>query len=426
MKASHVLIALSLLSSQLLSADQDQNLSYDSVTETSAVGKPADELEAYLSELKRKEFAYDYQKIEAESSLLRDSWIQPLQVQYRYSESDPYGVDQKSESAAIVMDQPIFQSGGIYFGIKFAEASQRYSNFSVDQQKRQLIKQAVQLLMQIRQSELRIEKQELQIENSNIALKQKQEEYLNGQLDSGFLNNAVIETNLVTQALYDLETTKERLVSQFQSISDLDYTQARVPFLRFMNEKEFMERNIDLKLAQSEIEKNRYNKNVTIAKYLPKVSLTASYNWEKYDKKSFGATSAAPGAETDYASYGFKASMPLDINAFRDVEAARVDYLKSKVLIDDRKRELRALFEQVMQNLKNYDKKIELAKRNEGLYQELLDETKTLFEAGYKTQYDVDTLQNSVKIQTVDRQIFEMDKQLELLDLYEKVTNDVQ
>ncbi len=427
MKALLALVVPSLICSQLVLAASDQNLTYEGdVKEADAAVIPdGSKPESYLSKLKRQEFDYDYDKVEAESSKLRDSWIQPLQIQYKYTESDPYGVDQKSESAAIVMDQPIFQSGGIYYGIKYAEASREYSNLSIDQQKRRLIKQAVALLMQIRQTEYMIDKQELQIKNANISLKQKEESYLNGQLDSGFLNSAIIETNVVTQALYDLETNKERLVSQFSSISDLDHQSAHVPTLRLMNEAEFLERNIDLKLIESETEKNRYNKQVTTAKYLPKINLTASYVWDKFDRKSFSSGSGVPGAETDYSSYGFKITMPLDINTFRDIESSRVEYLKSKILIDDRKRELRSLFEQVMQNLKNFDKKIELAKRNEALYKKLLQETKTLFDAGYKTTYDVETLENSVQIQVIDRKILEMDKQLELLNLYEKVTDDL-
>lgn len=380
---------------------------------------------AYLSEMKRRELSYDYQKNKVDSSKLRDSWIQPIILSYHYRKSEPYDNTQTVQNAAISLDQPIFQSGGIYYGIKFAEASRKYADFSVDQQRRKLIKDTVSLLMQINQSGLKEERQKLQIANSQIALEQKQEQYLNGQLDSGFLNNAIIETNVVTQALYDIETNKERLLSKFRALSDLDYSNAAVPRLRLINEADFLENNIDMKVIESETEKNRYNKNVTIAKYLPKVSLTASYNWDKSEHQQFGNTGAGFSGETHYKAYGWKASMPLDINTFRDIESARVTYLKSKVLIDDRKRELKALFEQVMQNLENYDKKIELARQNEELYSRLLGETNTLYKAGYKTVYDVRNLENSVKIQALDRQIFEMDKQLELLNLYEKLTDDV-
>lgn len=402
MKVSTLLIALSLLCSNLLLAGQN-----------------SENLEAYISENKKEQFSYDYKKIEADSSKLRDSWIAPLNLQYSYSKSNPYVDEQTAENAAIKMDQPIFQSGGIYYGIKFAEASRVYSNYSVDVAKRKLIKDAITLLMQIKQTSLKIDKQNYLIKNSEINLELKKEQYLNGQLDSGFLDNAIIERNVVIQALYDIQTSKEKLVSKFQAISDISYENAQIPHLELLDEDKFLGENIVLNMSESETEKSKYNKDITVAKYLPKVSITAGYNWSKSDSPfQFGST------EKDYYDYGVKANIPLDINTFRDIESSKISYLKSKIVVEDKKRELKALFEQVMQNIGNLDKKKLLSMTNIEIYEKLLTDTKDLFNAGYKTEYDVDLLANSVEIQKIDSNIFEIDKQLELLALYEMYKND--
>ena len=378
--------------------------------------------------MKQKEFSYDYEKSVLEKNKLRDTWIQPLQLRYTISKSNPYNEQgsntQKTQNAAIVMDQPIFRSGGIYYGIKFASASYKYNKYSIDVAKRKMIKEAVSLLMQIKQTRLSIQRQELQIDNSRINLEQKKEQYLNGQLDSGFLNNAIIEKNRVTQVLYDLQTNLERLISKFGAISDLDYEEAKLPRLELIGSDDFLENNIDIHQAISEGEKNLYNKDVTTAKYLPSISFTAGYNWDKLENPSFAGSSVPSPPETKYYNYGLKATMPLDFNTFRDIEAAQVEYLKSLVVVDDKKRELSALYEQVTQNIKNFEKKIELSVENEALYSKLLDETSQLFRAGYKTQYDVQNLTNSVEIEKVDQKMFELDKQLELLNLYEKLVNE--
>ena len=104
-----------------------------------------EKLDDYISKNKKEQFDYDFKKNEAESSRLRDSWIAPLNLNYSHTKSNPYGDEQTSENAAIKMDQPIFQSGGIYYGIKFAEASKIYSNYSIDVVKRKLIKDAISL-----------------------------------------------------------------------------------------------------------------------------------------------------------------------------------------------------------------------------------------------------------------------------------------
>jgi len=393
MKVSHLLISLCLLSSATLAQES---------------------LEAYISDNKKEQFKYDYDKVEAESSKLRDSWIAPLNLQYSYSKSNPYEDVQTSENAAVMMNQPIFQSGGIYYGIKFAEASRIYSNYSIEVAQRKLVKDAISLLMQIKQMDFMIKKQELQIKNSEINLAQKQEQYLNGQLDSGFLDSAIIERNVVTQTLYDIQTNKERLISKFNAISDMSHESAQVPSLETLTIEQFLANNIVLDMSSSDIEKTRYNKDVTTAKYLPRVSLTAGYNWNKSDTQyKFGAN------EKNYYDYGFQVSMPLDINTFRDIEVSRIDYLKSNLVVEDRRRELKALFEEVTQNIENFEKKIRLSIQNKELYEKLLFETQEMYSAGYKTSYDVDLLKNSVVIQTIDLKVFEIDKQLELLILYE-------
>ena len=383
-------------------------------------------LDAYISENKKQQFTYDYQKNEAESSKLRDSWIAPLRLNYSYGVSNPYEVEQKNQNAAIKMDQPIFQSGGIYYGIKFANASKKYSDYSVDVAKRKMIKDAIYFLMQIKQSNLREQKQKLVIQNSEINLELKKEQYLSGQLDSGFLDNAVIERNIVIQALYDIQTARERLISSFNALSELDHESATIPHLELLNEEEFLKYNIALKVAESKIQKDKYNKNVTIAKYLPRVSVTAGYNWTKSENQKFsaGGTIIDGSNELQYYDYGIKASMPLDINTFRDIESAKVDFLKSEVVKEDKIVQLKSMFEQVMQNIKNLERKKLLSVENRDIYAKLLKDTKELFKAGYKTDYDVSILKNSVSISEINAEIFEYDKQLELLTLYEMYVND--
>ncbi|MCK9454115.1 TolC family protein [Sulfurimonas sp.] len=400
MKVLNLSIALLALCSSLLFSDE--------------------ELRDFISENKKAQFKYDYEKNEADSSKLRDSWIAPLNLNYSYSKSNPYTEQQTTENASIRMDQPIFQSGGIYYGIKFAEASRIYSDYSIDVAKRKLIKDAVSLLMQIKQIGLKIDKQSLVIENSEINLAQKKEDYLNGQLDSGFLDNAIIERNIAIQALYDLQTSKERLISKFNAISDLNYEEAFIPKLKYLTQDEFLEKNMLLYMSESEIVKNRYAKDVIVAKYLPKVNLVAGYNWDKSDTQfQFGSD------EKDYYNFGLKATLPIDINTFRDIESSKVDYLKSQLILEDKKRELIAIFEQVSQNIENFEKKKQLSVQNRDIYERLLADTIDLYEAGYKTKYDAELLQNSVLIQKSDVEIYEIDKQLELLTLYETYRDEI-
>lgn len=407
MKALTPLIVLLVLWTSPLSATENNNT-----------------LDSYISDFKKKQFNYDYIKVDKESSKLRDSWIAPINLNYSYTKSNPYGNEQESKSTSIKINQPIFASGGIYYGIKFADASREYSNYSVDVAKRKLVKEAVSLLMQIKQIDLKIQRQKLQIQNSEINLKLKKEQYLNGRLDSGFLDKAVIERNVVIQALYDIQTNKQRVISKFKAISDMDYRDAYIPRLEMLSEDMFLKYNIILNMSNSNTKRTLHNKDVTIAKYLPHINLIAGYNWDDTKNQQFGNTGAGFSAKTDYYNYGLRATMPLDINTFRDIEVAKVEHLKSKIVVEDKKRELKAIFELVMHNIENFDKKKLLSFENAKIYEKLLSDTKDMYSAGYKTIYDVNLLENSVNIQKTEVKIFEIDKQLELLTLYEMYKND--
>ena len=380
-------------------------------------------LKDYISKNKKEQFKYEYEKNEAEASKLRDSWIAPLQLQYSYSRSKPGEKELTRENTVIAMDQPIFQSGGIYYGIKFANASKKYLDYSVEVAQVKMIKDTLSILMQIKQSTLKVKSQKLKIKNAEINLKLKKDQYLSGQLDSGFLDDAMIERNRVISLLYDMQTSKEKLVTSFKTLSDNSYETLDVPHFSLMSEDDFIQYNLALKQSQAELQKSDYNRDIIRSKYLPKVNLTAGYTWSS-NEQFFSSTTTFKN-ELAYYNYGLKASMPLDINSFRDMESAKVDYLKSKVVVEDKRRELRALFIQTLHSIENYEKKIALAEENIELYTKLLEDTKELFTAGYKTEYDVALLKNSLEIQKYDTEVYEIDKQLSLLELYEVYTNDI-
>lgn len=382
-------------------------------------------VDTLLSALKEEQLELDYRRTQLQSDILRDAWLQPLVVRYSYGKSDQYEGDSTTQTAAVLIDQPIFRSGGIYYGIKFAEASRRATNLSIDAARQKLIKEAAGLLMQIRQSDLRIAKQELLISNAGLNLELKTESYLHGELDSGFLDNAIIEKNLLTLSLFDLQTQKAKQISAYESISDAPYSTTPIPKLRWFEQSFFESEAIDLKLTQSESEKSHWNANMIRAKYLPSISINAAYNWNRLDDAKFAGMLGSVSVENHYTTYGLTATMPIDFNEFREMESARIETLKSTLQIADKKRELNALYQQVRHNLSNSEKKRALAEENQKLYAKLLADTEELYKAGYKTEYDVKMLSNSHKIQQIEKEIIELDTQLELLNLYEKVNSAI-
>jgi hypothetical protein len=69
------------------------------------------------------------------------------------------------------------------------------------------------------------------------------------------------------------------------------------------------------------------------------------------------------------------------------------------------------------------ESKLSLTKENIVVYNDLLSQNKELAGVGIKTQDDVQVIQNSRDSELLNMKIFEIDKQLELLEIYGKIEN---
>jgi transcription initiation factor IIE alpha subunit len=100
-----------------------------------------------------------------------------------------------------------------------------------------------------------------------------------------------------------------------------------------------------------------------------------------------------------------------------------VDYLKAKNDLIDKKIAEDNYYSDVIFRLDILDKKIALCDEDIELYSSLVDEFDEQFQAGLKTKDDLDMMKNSKSIKELDKKIFDIQKSIELLKLYEKIEN---
>lgn len=67
------------------------------------------------------------------------------------------------------------------------------------------------------------------------------------------------------------------------------------------------------------------------------------------------------------------------------------------------------------------EERIKITNEDIEVYDSILSIIKEEKEAELKTQSDLDTLQNSARIKRFDKEIYQIDKQLTLLDMYVKL-----
>ncbi len=404
MKGSNVLKKLFLLCSLLASS-----LIY------------ADELGDILSDNKELIFDYQLESNELESDILSKSWLNPVRVQYSKNFTTQFtDTTVITGGYSVIIDQPIFKSGGIYYGIKYSQALRDATRADIELQKRTMIGDAISILFNLKKTKLEQEKMKYQIKNDAIDIRQKRDSYDAGLLDSSFLDQAILKKSQDETALLEMDLTLMELKQKFALLSDKDPEKLRLPALKLMSKTDYSESNLELKRDRLRAAQSDYNQKVTWAKYLPEVSLQGQYT-----DADLNPLFARPGLEEKYYTYGFTVSMPLDINSFSDIEASKVEKLKAATELLDRKETVDEEYDWIHNTLSILDKKILLAQKDEKVYNSLYRLTKNLADAGEKTSFDAEVMHNSLEIRKIDQKIYHIDKQLQLLKLYVRVENAI-
>ncbi len=361
-----------------------------------------------LSTDRLKSFDYQQEKINTDSAKQKIDWINP--ITYTYKKSDGNSDTYDYSASVISVSQAIFKSGGIYNAIKYSHSSKNYQTLELQAQKKALIKDATKLLFQLHQIDLNIAKQKLQIKNSQIEVSNKQEEVLNGMLDVISLNNAIITFNKNKITLEDLKLQKQTLEKSFNLLASQNYTDFTLPQFNMIGKETFLKQNINIQKSLQNENSLNYLKKVTISKYLPTVNLTYSYT-DYHERDS--------GYSDDTVEYGgINISIPLDIKSGYDIQSSKIAYLKSKLDTNIQKNEELNFIESLYSKIKTIDNKIKVQNDNINYYSKLIFQMKELQSGGLKTSDDVTLLENSKQVETLNLNIYKIDKQLELLEAY--------
>jgi len=381
----------------------------------------ADELSDILSDNKNILFDYEFRNNTAQSDMLENSWINPVMLQYSKSFSKQF-TDRtvKTGSFSIGIDQPIFRSGGIYFAIKYAQAIRGANEAEIKLKKREMIGSAVKLLFEMRKLKLEQKKLVLLIKNDKLDIRQKRESYNAGLIDSSFLDQALLKANQDETKKLETEISLMNLKQKFALLSDKDPEQLKLPKLKLISEKRYKGANLELVRDRLRAKEKAYNAKMTWAKYLPSVSIQG-----RYTDADLNPLFARPGLEEKYWTYGFTISLPININMFSDIEAAKVARLKAETEVIERKHTIDEEYKLIKSKLRIIEKKITLARKDEKLYTRLYRTTRNLAHAGEKTSLDTAMMRNSLQVRKLDQKIYTLEKQIELIGLYTKVSNAI-
>jgi len=378
------------------------------------------ELSDILSSDKSQLLEYQKEKNTVQTEQLEKSWISPVILQYSKSYSTQFGGTIKTGQFVVSVDQPIFKSGGIWSAIKYAKAFGKANALDIELQKRQLILQSLTILYNLQKSKLQLEKIKLTIYNDNLDIQIQKESYEEGLTNRTLYDQALLKRNQDHTSKLELELTIVKLENDFSLLSDKKPYSITLPNFGMIEKNRYLENQLELKRDSIRVEEKKHNQRMIFSKYLPEISVTG-----RYTNEDLNPLFASPNSsiKQSYFNYGFKVSLPLNINSFDDVQNSKIEYLNAKITLEEQQQKILNNFKLIQKRLEIIDKKIALSQEDAGHYASMLNTAQDLEKLGDRTSIDTQIVANSVQVRELDQEIYKVDAQLELLGLYINVAN---
>jgi len=371
----------------------------------------------YLSPIKQEKFELERQKNSAEADKLKWQWLSVPTLGYGQTKNYDYPKTQKTTGFSVSVNQPIFKSGGIYYGIKYADVTRRFGELDIASREKEMIKTAIALLYGLKKATFEVSKQELLVQNATIDVERKREQFLAGFIDSGTLDSALLDRNSAQMRLFALLEQKAETWRNLRDISDVNPDIIELPRFELVNEDAFRTRNNEIKKASLDREKKAIERSLVVTTFLPTLAISANYYNQEYANSILRSD-----GWNEYYTTGLTLSIPFfDVTMVSKLESARVDFLKASLQESDTRRSHENFYLRWVQGVEIIKRKIALSQDDIRLYDSLLQESKGRLGAGEITIFDVETIENSLAIRKLDSEIYAIDEQLALAEIYGKM-----
>ncbi len=373
--------------------------------------------ESVLSQQKQETLDLKRKQIEQDTDAAMKSWISPLILSLGVTENkNSLNNNSELENASLQWNQDLFRSGGIGYTIEQSKANGAANLLGVDIQEATYLKSLYTLKVQIERDKLALMQSQLTLKNSDIDLLMTKAKYKAGLSDLSQLNQITLSRDTARTNLIVVKNTLESETYELKKLIQGENTDAiKIPSIELPSKEEYIAKNLELLQYNKQNQASEAAWKNKASSYLPKLAFNGSYG---YSRNTYTGPYSSDFEGNSY-SYGLTLSMPLlDVNANALIESTKLQYLQTKSQQIDRRMELSQEYEKHINNIHNYDEKIALANEMMKMYDELHGFTKSQVDAGFKSQYDLDSLQNSVNIQKLDKEIQNYNITIEKITLY--------
>ena len=361
-------------------------------------------------ELRQIEKKVIQEKYEAD----KNEWIGTIDLKSSLGKSRDFTDNQSSDmsrSAGLSFSQSIFESGGIEQSIQYAKEQLNSSLIAWENDNVLILQTIYETLLNIKKLNLQIEQSDYSLKNKDIELILKRIQYEAGKADIIDLNNAIMSKNNQEKENISLRNSLKERKYELSKYTDLSADEIKIIDFNIIDKEKFLKDNLNIKYENSKVQLLNTSYKQLKSSYLPKVALSSGVNYLNNENDDYRTN----------GSIGLNFSMPIfDITKDAKLQKSKLEVLKQKVNINDMQNELEYEYEQILTFIDTYENYEKTINNNLKLYEELIMVNKSSNDAGMTSDYDLEILQNTRKINEFDLIVNDINKKLQYSKLYFK------
>ena len=383
----------------------------------------ADNLEILQND--KKEFRnLEKEVIQKKYEGAKNDWIGTVDLNSGLTRSHSFSKESDlfNKSISIGFSQSIYESGGIEFGIKYAKDVLNSELIAWENENITILQTIYETLLFIKKLKFQIEQSDYSLKNKDIELILKRIQYEAGRVDIIELNNAIMSKNNQQKENISLKNSLKDKEYELSKYTNFKSNEIEIIDFKIIDKQKFLRDNLNIRYENSKVELLNTSYNQLKSSYKPKVILSTSAGYSNNENLTTNTT----GEDERNGSIALNASMPIfDITKNAKLEKSKLEVLKQKVNINDMKNELVYEYEQILTQINTYDEYEKTVENNLKLYDDLIMVNQSSNAAGMTSDYDLEVLQNTKKINEYDLQINDIDKKLQYSKLYFKTKVDM-
>ena len=349
----------------------------------------------------------------------KNDWIGTINLNSSLGKNHDFTQDESSDmtrSMGVSFSQSLFESGGIEYSIEYARQQLKSDLIAWENQNVALLQGIYETLLSIKKLKLQITQSDYSLKNKDIELILKRIQYEAEKVDIIDLNNAIMSKNNQQKENISLRNSLKDKEYELSKYTSLKSNEIKIIDFKIIDKEKFLRDNLNIRYENSKVELLDTSYKQLNSSYLPKVSLNTSANYKNNENQ----------LNNESGIISLNASMPIfDITKDAKLEKSKLEVLKQKVNVTDIQNELVYEYEQILAQINTYDEYEKTIGNNLKLYDDLIIVNQSSNSAGMTSDYDLEVLQNTKKINEYDLQINDVNKKLQYSKLYFKTKVDM-